>query len=78
MESVYIVDYDLPKNQPGRRQFYRFLHKILDSTKWKKAVIVLLWWMIILKHYQFWNWLRHLIQSMHMYTRQFYWSNTKI
>lgn len=37
MESVYIVDYDLPKDQPGRRQFYRFLHKILDSTKWKKS-----------------------------------------
>lgn len=37
MESVYIVDYDLQKNQPGRRQFYRYLHKILDGTKWKKS-----------------------------------------
>jgi hypothetical protein len=37
MESVYIVDYDLPKNQPGRRQFYRYLHRILDNTNWKKS-----------------------------------------
>jgi hypothetical protein len=31
------MDYDLSKDQPGRRQFFRFLHKILDSTKWRKS-----------------------------------------
>ncbi len=37
MESVYIVDYDLPRDQLGRRQFYRYLHKILDRCTWKKS-----------------------------------------
>jgi hypothetical protein len=38
MESErYLVDYDLPKDHPGRRQFYRYVHKILDSTKWRKS-----------------------------------------
>jgi hypothetical protein len=33
----YMVDYDLPTDHPGRRQFYRYIHKILEGTTWKKS-----------------------------------------
>lgn len=36
-ESLYVVDYDIPRNQSGRRQFYRYLNKILDGCNWKRS-----------------------------------------
>jgi hypothetical protein len=36
-EFVYVVDYDIPRNEPGRRQFYRYLIKILGRCNWKKS-----------------------------------------
>ena len=36
-EKVYVVDYDIPVTQPGRRQFYRYLTKILKDCRWKKS-----------------------------------------
>lgn len=36
-EFVYVVDYDIPRNEPGRRQFYRYLNKILRRCNWKKS-----------------------------------------
>lgn len=34
---VYVVDYDIPRNQSGRRQFYRYLNKILNGCNWKRS-----------------------------------------
>jgi len=36
-EPVYVVDYDIPRNQSGRRQFYRYLNRILDGCNWKRS-----------------------------------------
>ncbi|MGD2247084.1 MAG: hypothetical protein PVF58_01675 [Candidatus Methanofastidiosia archaeon] len=36
-EKVYVVDYDIPVDQPGRRQFYRYLARILKGCTWKKS-----------------------------------------
>lgn len=37
IEPLYVVDYDIPKNQKGRRQFYRYLNKVLEGCCWKKS-----------------------------------------
>jgi hypothetical protein len=34
--DIYVVDYDLSKGN-GRRQFYRYLHRILKDCCWKKS-----------------------------------------
>lgn len=35
-EMKYLVDYDLPAEN-GRRQFYRYLKRILKSCNWTKS-----------------------------------------
>lgn len=35
-KEMYLVDYDLPADE-GRRQFYRYLDKILKGCHWKKS-----------------------------------------
>ena len=35
-QSLYIVDYDLPKGNK-RRQFYRYLKRVLNECRWKKS-----------------------------------------
>ncbi len=35
-KGAYIVDYDLPEGN-GRRQFYRYLKRILTGCHWKKS-----------------------------------------
>lgn len=36
LKEVYVVDYDLPAGN-GRRQFYRYLKKVLAGCNWKKS-----------------------------------------
>ena len=35
-KEIYIVDYDLPEGN-GRRQFYRYLKRVLIECRWKKS-----------------------------------------
>ncbi len=36
-KNMYVVDYDLPADVHGRRQFYRYLNKVLTDCHWAKS-----------------------------------------
>lgn len=36
-KDMYVVDYDLPVDTTGRRQFYRYLNKLLAECHWRKS-----------------------------------------